>query len=98
ASMARRNNCPTPTICPCPTNSSKVRGRIRAAKGADVWRRASSAGLGPSTAAGLLGSGGRENKSSRDIGNSVSARAVLWKRGFSDRESSLGGRRLEFGH
>ncbi len=29
-----RKACPLPTICSCPTNSSNVRGRIRAARGA----------------------------------------------------------------
>ena len=32
--MARRSNLPGPMILFCPTNSSRVRGRIRAARGA----------------------------------------------------------------
>lgn len=32
-SIARRKSLSAPTMCSCPTNSSSVRGRIRAAKG-----------------------------------------------------------------
>ncbi len=34
ATMARRSKRPAPTIWSCPTNSSRVRGRIRSARGA----------------------------------------------------------------
>jgi alanyl-tRNA synthetase len=45
ASMARRSNCPGARMCVCPANSSRLRGRIRAASG---WLRDNSAAGGVS--------------------------------------------------
>ena len=38
AAMARRSSRPGPRIASCPTKSSRLRGRIRSARGA-IWRR-----------------------------------------------------------
>ena len=42
ASISARRALPGPSTCPCPTNSSRVRGRIRAASGAS-WSASRSA-------------------------------------------------------
>lgn len=43
ASMARRSNLPGARMCSCPTNSSKVCGRMRAASGASCVMRSAMA-------------------------------------------------------
>ena len=43
ASIALRSSLPSPTMCSCPMYSASVRGRIRAASGASLFMRSSSA-------------------------------------------------------
>src|SRR5437660_1222691 len=65
SSMARRSSCSGPTRCCCPTNSSRVRGRKRAARG---WSLA-----GGGSAAGNRDSCGTLSRLSVRLGRSAQA-------------------------